>query len=81
MFWGKIYGYAQRQLFLKLYTLYETGISCLLECPSIQVYISESITNEIPIANNNKPLLAELFMHLEGCCCLRMFNLQNFYVH
>lgn len=79
MFLSKIYGCAQRKLFSKLYTMYETGFSCLLECPSIQVYISESLTNEIPkpIANNNKPLLAELFMHLEGCCCLRVFNLQN----
>lgn len=79
MFLGKIYGYAQRQLFLKLYTMYETGFSSLLKCPSIQVYISESLTIEIPkpIANNNKPLLAELFIHLEGCCSLRMFNLQN----
>lgn len=79
MFLGKIYGYAQRQLFLKLYTMYETGFSSLLKCPSIQVYISESLTNEIPkpMANNNKPLLAKLFMHLEGCCSLRMFNLQN----
>lgn len=31
MFLGKIYGYAQRQLFLKLYTMYETGFSSLLK--------------------------------------------------
>lgn len=60
MFLGKIYGYAQRQLYSKLYTMYETGFSCLFECSSIQVYLSESLSKElpIPIANDNRPLLS-----------------------
>lgn len=36
MFLTKIYGSAQRNLFRKLYAMYEIGPLCILDCPSIQ---------------------------------------------
>ena len=43
MFLSKIYGYAQRNLFLQLYNLYEEGLACVLQ--SILPYIADFLCN------------------------------------
>ncbi|XP_078337424.1 uncharacterized protein LOC144626677 [Crassostrea virginica] len=45
MFLNKVYGVAQRNLFIQLYGLYEKGIAFLLQSPSIGSYIMKVLCN------------------------------------
>ncbi|XP_022306397.2 uncharacterized protein LOC111112842 isoform X3 [Crassostrea virginica] len=45
MFLSKIHGSAQRTLFLQLHGLYEKGLTCLLQSPSIGSCIFSALTN------------------------------------
>ncbi|XP_078321400.1 uncharacterized protein LOC144621649 [Crassostrea virginica] len=43
MFLSKVHGSAQRTLFLQLHGLYEKGLACLLQSPSIRSYIFSAL--------------------------------------
>ena len=45
MFLSKVHGSAQRSLFLKLHHLYEQGLVCLLQSPSIRLHITDVLYN------------------------------------
>nr|XP_022315416.1 uncharacterized protein LOC111119502 isoform X1 [Crassostrea virginica] len=45
LFLTKIYGSEQRNLFLQLHGLYEKGLACLLQSPSIRSYITDVLYN------------------------------------
>nr|XP_022315413.1 uncharacterized protein LOC111119500 [Crassostrea virginica] len=45
LFLSKIHGSAQRSLFLQLHGLYEKGLACLLQSPSISSYITDVLYN------------------------------------
>ncbi|XP_078318048.1 uncharacterized protein LOC111119501 isoform X2 [Crassostrea virginica] len=45
LFMTKINGSAQRSLFLQLHGLYEKGLACLLQSPSIRSYITDVLYN------------------------------------
>ena len=45
LFLSKIHGSAQRILFLQLHDLYEKGLTCLLQSPSIRSYLTDVLYN------------------------------------
>ncbi|XP_078322105.1 uncharacterized protein LOC144621931 [Crassostrea virginica] len=45
LFLSKVHGSAQRKLFLALHGLYEKGLACLLQSPSIKSYITNVLYN------------------------------------
>nr|XP_022305606.1 uncharacterized protein LOC111112416 [Crassostrea virginica] len=45
LFLSKVHGSAQKKLFLKLHGLYEKGLVCLLQSPSIKSYITNVLYN------------------------------------
>nr|XP_022308648.1 uncharacterized protein LOC111114577 [Crassostrea virginica] len=70
LFLSKVHGSAQKKLFLELHGLYEEGLACLLQSPSIKSYITNVLynprlaicTNEDRISecNYEKDLLSEI---------------------
>nr|XP_022315415.1 uncharacterized protein LOC111119501 [Crassostrea virginica] len=68
LFLTKIHGSAQRSLFLHLHGLYEKGLTCLLQSPSIRSYITDVLYNPRPPFCTNEDIMksecehdAELF--------------------
>ncbi|XP_022315409.1 uncharacterized protein LOC111119495 [Crassostrea virginica] len=45
LFLTKIHGSAQRNLFLQLHGLYEKGLACLLQSPSVRSFITDVLNN------------------------------------
>ncbi|XP_078321533.1 uncharacterized protein LOC144621721 [Crassostrea virginica] len=45
MFLSKVHGSTQRKLFLELHGLYQKGLACLLQSPSIKSYITNVLCN------------------------------------
>lgn len=68
LFLVKIHGFAQNKLFCELYAMYEKGLSCLFECPSIRFRIDKSLTTRAYLAYPKKinPLIMELFIALNA---------------
>lgn len=80
MFLTKIYGSAQRQLFCKLYAIYEIGPICLLDCPSMQdIDNSPSPYSNKRLDTNDKSnlFLKEFYYELEVHALPREFNYQT----
>ncbi|XP_061165046.1 uncharacterized protein LOC133174020 [Saccostrea echinata] len=66
MFLSKIHGEAQLILFLRLYTLYERGIACLLQSPSIRSCVVNALCNPtIFICTNEMTLIPEYTIDAE----------------
>ncbi|XP_078318046.1 uncharacterized protein LOC144620613 [Crassostrea virginica] len=60
LFLTKIHGSAQRSLFLKLHGLYEKGLACLLQSPSIRSYITDVLYNpRLSICSNEDRMISE----------------------
>nr|XP_022319510.1 uncharacterized protein LOC111122182 [Crassostrea virginica] len=60
IFLSKVYGHAQRNLFTRLYGLYEKGISFLLESPSISFYFKDANRNsKLFDFTNNRLLISD----------------------
>ncbi|XP_078322187.1 uncharacterized protein LOC144621979 [Crassostrea virginica] len=60
LFLTKIHGSAQRCLFQQLHGLYEKGLACLLQSPSIRVYISNVLYNpRLSICTNEDRMKSE----------------------
>lgn len=72
LFMVKIRGSAQNKLFCKLYAMYEKGVSCIFECPTI-------VDNSYKSLNTNpkkiNPLIKELVMGIDGIA-LSLLNLK-----
>nr|XP_034328047.1 uncharacterized protein LOC105319340 [Crassostrea gigas] len=61
MFLSNIYGEAQKTLFLRLYRLYEKGITLLLHSPSIRSYIINVLCNpRFTICSDENTLISEV---------------------
>nr|XP_022308593.1 uncharacterized protein LOC111114539 [Crassostrea virginica]XP_022308594.1 uncharacterized protein LOC111114539 [Crassostrea virginica] len=66
MFLNKIYGAAQRNLFGKLYGLYEKGIAFLLQSPSISSYIIAVLCNpRLSICTDEHSMISEVVLDTE----------------
>ena len=60
MFLSKVHGSAQRSLFQKLHGLYEKGLVCLLQCPSIRSYITDVLYNpSVSICTDKDSIMSE----------------------
>ncbi|XP_078316798.1 cyclic GMP-AMP synthase-like receptor 2 [Crassostrea virginica] len=60
LFLTKIHGSAQRSLFLQLHGLYEKGLACLLQSPSIRSYITDVLYNpRVSICTNEDRMKSE----------------------
>nr|XP_022304024.1 uncharacterized protein LOC111111369 [Crassostrea virginica] len=60
LFSSKIHGPAQRNLFLELHGLYEKGLVCLLQSPSINSYIIHVLYNpNLSIYTNEERMISE----------------------
>ncbi|XP_078320208.1 uncharacterized protein LOC144621267 [Crassostrea virginica] len=60
MFLSKVHGSAQRKLFLELHGLYEKGLVCLLQSPSIKSYIIHVLYNpRLSIYTNEDRMMSE----------------------
>nr|XP_022305145.1 uncharacterized protein LOC111112111 [Crassostrea virginica] len=60
LFLSKIHGCAQRSLFLELHGLYEKGLACLLQSPSIKSYITFILYNpRLSIYTNEDRMISE----------------------
>ncbi|XP_078340385.1 uncharacterized protein LOC144617476 [Crassostrea virginica] len=60
LFLSKVHGSAQRKLFLELHGLYEKGLDCLLQCPSIKSYITNALYNpRLSICTNEDRMISE----------------------
>ncbi|XP_022346230.2 uncharacterized protein LOC111138508 [Crassostrea virginica] len=64
MFLNKVHGVAQRNLFTRLYGLYEKGIAFLLESPSISSYIMDVLCTEECTLISEAVLDRELFTEI-----------------
>ena len=66
MFLNKVHGVAQRNLFAKLYGLYEKGIAFLLQSPSISSYIRAVLCNpRLSISTDEHSLISEVVLDKE----------------
>ena len=66
MFLNKVYGVAQRNLFRKLYGLYEKGTAFLLQSPSISSYIMDILCNpRLSICTDEHSLISEIELDKE----------------
>ena len=66
MFLNKVHGVAQRNLFAKLYGLYEKGIVFLLQSPSISSYIMKVLCNpRFSICTTEHSLISEALLDYE----------------
>nr|XP_022305144.1 uncharacterized protein LOC111112110 [Crassostrea virginica] len=60
LFLSKIHGCAQRSLFLQLHGLYDKGLACLLQSPSIKSYITNVLYNpRLSICSNQDRMISE----------------------
>ncbi|XP_062606317.1 uncharacterized protein LOC134268135 [Saccostrea cucullata] len=59
MFWGKVYGEAQKTLFFRLYSLYKTGIGSLLLSPSVQYSLDIYYNPRHPVCTEEHSLCSE----------------------
>ncbi|XP_078320259.1 uncharacterized protein LOC144621307 [Crassostrea virginica] len=60
LFLSKVHGSAQRNLFLELQGLYEKGLACLLQGPSIKSYITNVLYNpRLSICTNEDRMISE----------------------
>nr|XP_022306599.1 uncharacterized protein LOC111112988 [Crassostrea virginica] len=60
LFLSKVHGSAQRKLFLQLHGLYEKGLVCLLQSPSIKSYITNVLYNpRLSICTNEDRMIFE----------------------
>nr|XP_022307987.1 uncharacterized protein LOC111113988 [Crassostrea virginica] len=60
LFLSKVHGSAQRNLFLELQGLYEKGLACLLQSPSIKSYITNVLYNpRLSICTNEDRMISE----------------------
>nr|XP_022304022.1 uncharacterized protein LOC111111367 isoform X3 [Crassostrea virginica] len=60
LFLSKVHGSAQRKLFLELHGLYEKGLTCLLQSPSIKTYITNVLYNpRLSICTNQDMMISE----------------------
>nr|XP_022305142.1 uncharacterized protein LOC111112108 isoform X1 [Crassostrea virginica] len=60
LFLSKIHGCAQRSLFQELHGLYEKGLACLLQSPSIKSYITNVLYNpRLSICSNQDRMISE----------------------
>nr|XP_022308596.1 uncharacterized protein LOC111114542 [Crassostrea virginica] len=66
MFLNKVHGVAQRNLFAKLYGLYEKGIAFLLQIPSISSYIVPVLCNpRLSVCTDEHSLTSEVVLDKE----------------
>ncbi|XP_078321146.1 uncharacterized protein LOC111114539 [Crassostrea virginica] len=84
MFLNKVHGVAQRNLFAKLYGLYEKGIAFLLQSPSISSCIMVVLCNpRLSICTDEHSLISEvvldeeLFNEMRKCVILQTHNLHR----
>nr|XP_022307979.1 uncharacterized protein LOC111113981 [Crassostrea virginica] len=60
LFLSKVHSSAQKKLFLELHGLYEEGIACLLQSPSIKSYITNVLYNpRLSICTNEDRIISE----------------------
>ncbi|XP_078321985.1 uncharacterized protein LOC111112408 [Crassostrea virginica] len=60
LFQSKVHGSAQKKLFLQLHGLYEKGLVCLLQSPSIKSYISDVLYNpRLSICTSEDKMISE----------------------
>nr|XP_022304301.1 uncharacterized protein LOC111111548 [Crassostrea virginica] len=60
LFLSKVHGSAQKKLFLELHGLYEKGLVCLLQSPSIKSYITNVLYNpRLSICTNEDRMISE----------------------
>nr|XP_022305590.1 uncharacterized protein LOC111112403 isoform X2 [Crassostrea virginica] len=60
LFLSKVHGSAQKKLFLQLHGLYEKGLVCLLQSPSIKSYITNVLYNpRLSICTNEDRMISE----------------------
>nr|XP_022305592.1 uncharacterized protein LOC111112406 [Crassostrea virginica] len=60
LFLSKVHGSAQKKLFLQLHCLYEKGLACLLQSPSIKSYITNVLYNpRLSICTNEDRMISE----------------------
>nr|XP_022305597.1 uncharacterized protein LOC111112410 [Crassostrea virginica] len=60
LFLSKVHGSAQKKLFLQLHGLYEKGLVCLLQSPSIKSYITNVLYNpRLSICTNEDGMISE----------------------
>ncbi|XP_078322104.1 uncharacterized protein LOC111112405 [Crassostrea virginica] len=60
LFLSKVHGSAQKELFLQLHGLYEKGLVCLLQSPSIKSYITNVLYNpRLSICANEDGMISE----------------------
>ena len=66
MFLNKVHGNAQRNLFTRLYGLYEKGVSFLLQCPSISFYLMDIICNpRLYLCTNDHSLISDVMIEFD----------------
>ncbi|XP_062582900.1 uncharacterized protein LOC134244665 [Saccostrea cucullata] len=85
MFHTNIHGGSQDALFIRLYTLYERGLSCLFQSPSIRYYIMNELCNpRLPFCINESTLMhdpvfaMELFQEIHENATLNTLDLISF---
>nr|XP_022310279.1 uncharacterized protein LOC111115734 [Crassostrea virginica] len=66
LFLSKVHGSAQRKLFLELHGLYEKGLACLLQSPSIKSYITNVLYNPRLSINANEDRMISECDHDKG---------------
>nr|XP_022344447.1 uncharacterized protein LOC111137310 [Crassostrea virginica] len=90
MFLNKVHGVAQRNLFTRLYGLYEKGIAFLLQSPSISSYIMDVLCNpRLSVCTEEHTLISEakldreLFNEMRTEDSLPLINLSSCmkYIH
>nr|XP_022302108.1 uncharacterized protein LOC111110067 [Crassostrea virginica] len=60
LFLSKVHGSAQRKLFLELHGLYDKGLVCLLQSPSIKSYITNALYNpRLSFCTNKDRMISE----------------------
>nr|XP_022307307.1 uncharacterized protein LOC111113367 [Crassostrea virginica] len=60
LFLSKVHGSAQKKLFLQLHGLYDKGLVCLLQSPSIKSYITNVLYNpRLSICTNEDRMISE----------------------
>nr|XP_022317032.1 uncharacterized protein LOC111120514 [Crassostrea virginica] len=66
LFLSKVHGSAQRSLFQQLHGLYEKGLVCLLQSPSIRSCITDVLYNpRLSICTNNDRIMSECDIDVE----------------
>ena len=75
MFLNKVYGAAQRDLFTRLYDLYNRGIAFLLQIPIISSYIMDVLCNpRLSVCTDHHTLNSEVELDTELYCEILQHN-------